>query len=145
MSKPEQVEEIKKIFEGLPTTINVKNKEPRVLERTPVLLTCNQVPWRFFSEEQETLQNRMFAFQNLNASPLLEGKKGANPKYFRWVFEYIHTEIANLPEFPCLPDDRHVVYVHRYGRLFRPRHHHAERDQHATSRIRGHPIQVPTS
>lgn len=41
LSKPEQVEESKKIFEGLPTTVNVKNEEPRVLERTPVVLTCN--------------------------------------------------------------------------------------------------------
>lgn len=47
LSKPEQVEEAKKIFEGLPTTVNVKNKEPRVLERTPVLLTCNNMPWKF--------------------------------------------------------------------------------------------------
>lgn len=113
LSKNEQVEEIKKIFEGIPTTINVKNKEPRVLDRTPVILTCNQVPWRFFSEEQDAFQNRMFAFQNLYASPLLEGKKGANPKYFRRVFEYIHTEIAQLPEFLCLPDDKDMwtMYV----------------------------------
>lgn len=41
LSKPEQVEEVKKIFEGLPTTINIKNREPKVLERTPVILTCN--------------------------------------------------------------------------------------------------------
>lgn len=49
LSKPEQVEEAKKIFEGLLTTMNVKNKDPRVLERTPVLLTCNNVPWKFFN------------------------------------------------------------------------------------------------
>lgn len=36
LSKNEQVEELKKVLEGLPTTINIKNKEPRVLERTPV-------------------------------------------------------------------------------------------------------------
>ena len=40
-SKMEQVEEAKKIFEGLPTCVNVKNKEPVRLGRTPVILTCN--------------------------------------------------------------------------------------------------------
>lgn len=105
LSKNEQVEELKKVFEGINTTVNVKNKEPRVLERTPVLLTCNQVPWRFFSEEQEPIENRIFSFPNLSASPMLEGRKAPSPKFYRRVFEYIKTNIAVLPEFPCLPDD----------------------------------------
>ena len=59
-SKMEQVEEAKKIFEGLPTCVNVKNKEPARLGRTPVILTCNQVPWKQFDQESRPLQNRMF-------------------------------------------------------------------------------------
>lgn len=49
--------------------------------------------------------NRMFAFQNLHTSSMLEGKKGPNPKYYRKVFEYIRDGIATMAEFPCLPDD----------------------------------------
>lgn len=40
-TKPEQVEETKKIFEGLSTMVNVKNKEPARLHRIPVILICN--------------------------------------------------------------------------------------------------------
>lgn len=36
-TKPEQVEEAKKKFEGLPTSVNIKNKEARMLQRTPIL------------------------------------------------------------------------------------------------------------
>lgn len=104
LSKPEQVEEAK-IFEGLPTTVNVKNKEPHVLERTPVILICNNHPWKFFNEEMSAFLNRMFAFQNLHKSPMLDGKKGPNPKYYRLVFEFIRNEIATMPEFPCMPSD----------------------------------------
>ena len=48
LTKPEQVEETKKIFEGIPTMINVENKEPKKLDRTPVLLSCNTLPWAIF-------------------------------------------------------------------------------------------------
>lgn len=112
LSKNEQIEELKKVFEGLNTTVNVKNKEPRVLERTPVLLTCNQVPWRFFSEEQEAMENRIFGYSNLSASPLLEGKKAPSPKFYRRVFEYIKNNITNLPEYPCLPEDQDMWNVY---------------------------------
>lgn len=112
LSKNEQIEELKKVFEGLNTTVNIKNKEPRVLERTPVLLTCNQVPWRFFSEEQEALENRIFGYSNLTAAPMLEGKKAPSPKYYRRVFEYIRSNITNLPEYPCLPEDRDMWCVY---------------------------------
>lgn len=105
LSKPEQVEETKKIFEGLPTTVNIKIKEPRVLERTPVILTCNSLPWKFFNEEQHAFLNRMFSYTNLHRSSLLEGRKAPNPKYFRRVFEFIRDEVTTLPEYPCLPDD----------------------------------------
>lgn len=108
LSKPEQVEETKKIFEGLPTTVNIKFKDPRILDRTPVILTCNALPWKFFNEEAATFQNRMFAFMNLRPSALLESKKSANPKYFRRVFDFIKNEIQTLPEFPCAPDDQHM-------------------------------------
>lgn len=56
LSKPEQVEETKKIFEGLETTISVKNKEPKVLNRTPIILTCSSSPWKFFKKNNLTVR-----------------------------------------------------------------------------------------
>lgn len=35
--KPEQMEDFKKVTGGQNVTINVKNKEPQTLERTPVI------------------------------------------------------------------------------------------------------------
>lgn len=86
LTKPEQVEESKKIFEGLPTQINIKHKEPRLLPRIPVILTCNRVPWYFYQEETETFRNRIFKFDNLKQSPLLQGKKSPNPIFFKKCF-----------------------------------------------------------
>lgn len=45
LAKPESVEELKQVMEGFPVQVNVKNKEPKVLSRTPVLLQCNSTPW----------------------------------------------------------------------------------------------------
>lgn len=44
-TEPEQVEEAKKIFEGLPTSVNIKNKEARMMQTTHILLQCNTLPW----------------------------------------------------------------------------------------------------
>ena len=96
-TKPEQVEEAKKIFEGLTTMVNIKNKEPSRLERTPVILTCNQVPWTGFENERFALQNRMFAYFNLRESEVLNGlgEKGPDPRFYAEIFEFIRNEIAN--------------------------------------------------
>lgn len=45
LTKPESVEELKQVMEGLPVQVNIKNKEPKILPRTPVLLQCNTTPW----------------------------------------------------------------------------------------------------
>lgn len=105
LTKPETVEERKKIFEGLPTTVNVKNKEPRLLQRTPVILTCNKVPWTFCNEEAPMFRNRMFSFENLHPSKVLINKKAPNPIFFQKVFHHIKTAVATSPEFPCMPSD----------------------------------------
>lgn len=96
-TKPEQIEECKKIFEKLPTMVNIKNKEPARLQRTPVILTCNQVPWTGFENERLTLQNRMFSHLNLKPSEVLSGlgDKGPDPRFYAEIFEYIRTEITN--------------------------------------------------
>lgn len=106
LTKIEQVEEFKKVMEGLPTTVNIKNKEPRLLKRTPVLLTCNDVPWTFFSGERETLLNRMFSFENLKPAPMLKDKRAASSRFFARVFKFIKFVLAKEPEFPGMPNDQ---------------------------------------
>lgn len=112
-TKPEQIEEAKKIFEGLSTTVNVKNKEPARLERTPVILTCNQLPWTGFENQKSALENRMFRYVNLRSSEVLNGlgDRGPDPRFYGEIFEYIRTEISNDVLWPPLPDSEqwHLV------------------------------------
>ena len=106
LTKPEQVEETKKIFEGIPTMINVKNKEPKKLERTPVLLSCNTLPWANFLNEQKALLNRMFMYQNLQESDVLRNvEKSADVRFYMRVFDFIRNEIATTAEWPQTPSD----------------------------------------
>lgn len=105
-TKPEQVEESKKIFEGLGTMVNVKNKEPARLQRTPVVLTCNQLPWTGFENEKSALENRMFRYLNLKPSDVLSGlgDRGPDPRFYGEVFGYIREEITNDILWPPLPE-----------------------------------------
>ena len=106
LTKPEQVEETKKIFEGIPTMVNIKNKEPKKLERTPVLLSCNTLPWNNFLNEQKALRNRMFIYENLQESAVLaEVDKAADIRFFLRTFDFIKNEIATTQEWPQTPTD----------------------------------------
>lgn len=98
-TKPEQVEEAKKIFEGLPTTINIKNKEGRMMKRTPILLQCNTLPWaRQFSQERNAFLNRSFHHIDLKQSRVLaEITKEANPLYFGRIFKEMQEYDKTLP------------------------------------------------
>ena len=106
LTKPEQVEEFKKVCEGLPIQINIKNKEPRRLPRTPVILTCNEVPWKNFGNEAAPILNRMFAWRNLCPSRVLQhiDGKDADPRFFAEMFSFIHEKIASRPEW-CPVED----------------------------------------
>ena len=107
-SKMEQVEEAKKIFEGLPTCINVKNKEPVRLGRTPVILTCNQAPWAQFEKESRTLQNRMFVHRDLIKSRVLTSRSDhlrPDPRFYQEVFGFIRSDVIPKVEWPPAPGD----------------------------------------
>ena len=105
LTKPEQVEETKKVFEGIPTMVNIKNKEPKKLERTPVL-SCNTLPWSNFLNEQKALRNHMFIFENLEESAVLEEvDKPADIRFFLRTFAFIKNEIATTAKWPQTPTD----------------------------------------
>ena len=97
--KPEQVEECKKIFEGFDTMGNVKNKDPTILKRTPVILQCNQTPWsRSFSQERMAFLNRMYSHLDLCPSLVLkETDQMADPRYFQAIFHYMDENMKDKP------------------------------------------------
>lgn len=117
-TKPEQVEEAKKVFEGLPNMVNIKNKEPARLQRTPVILTCNQLPWTGFENEKSALENRMFKYVNLRSSEVLEGPgdKGPDPRFYLEIFEYMKNEICNDVLWPPLPNSDRRKHHHKIER-----------------------------
>lgn len=55
LQKYDQVEGFKKIAERLPTQVNIKNKPAATLARTPMIVTVNNVPWKFFNDEPDVL------------------------------------------------------------------------------------------
>lgn len=113
LTKQESEEEFKKVIEGLPTLVNIKNKEARTIERTPVILTCNQLPWRQFTNEAAAIKNRMFYVDHLHASNVLENvQHSADPRFIVKVFSYIRQTLASREEFPVDPsNDYYPLYT----------------------------------
>ena len=113
LTKPEQVEEFKKITEGLPILVNIKNKEARKLEKTPVLLTCNRVPGTSFGNESAAIKNRMIRYENLIPSEVLKNvSEPPDPRFLVQVFQFIKNTIEPKPEYPCgADDDFHKLYA----------------------------------
>lgn len=89
LTKPEQMEELKQVMEGYPILANIKNKEPRILKRTPILLQCNQTPWsKVFEQERLAFQNRIHSYTNLKPSNILtKVNKKANPVFFQNILK----------------------------------------------------------
>jgi len=113
LSKMDEVEELKKVFEGLPTQVNVKNKPPQLLERTPVILTTNSVPWKYFSEEKAPLQNRMFGYALYQPSLVLKKvDKPADPRFYSQVFSFIREEVSSRPVWPFAPESPEMKTLH---------------------------------
>lgn len=113
LTKPENVEEFKKIIEGLPTLVNIKNKEARTIVRTPVILTCNNLPWRQFSNEAGPIKYRMFHIDHLHSSTVLENvQHPADPRFLVKVFSYIRQTLCTKEEFPVDPsNDYYPLYT----------------------------------
>lgn len=58
----ELAEKCKQVFEGMETMIPVKYKKPMLLQRTPIIMTTNHLPWRYCSNEEIPFKNRMWIF-----------------------------------------------------------------------------------
>ena len=113
LTKMDEMEELKKVFEGLPTQVNVKNKPSALLERIPVILTTNSVPWKFYSEEKAPLQNHMFGYALYQPSNVLENVvKSADPRFYAQVYSYIREEVASRPIWPFAPNSPEMKTLH---------------------------------
>lgn len=63
---PDNVETMKLIMEGLTTTIQVKNKPPTKLVRTPLVFTSNTPLWMHVSSQETILRNRIYRVFKFN-------------------------------------------------------------------------------
>jgi hypothetical protein len=90
--KPEVCEEMKKVFEGFNVLINVKNKEPQILQRTPIILHCNELPWiKNFAQENNAFKNMIVGYTNLKESKILPKYADLNPdpRFFQLIIREI--------------------------------------------------------
>ncbi|KAH3831491.1 hypothetical protein DPMN_104759 [Dreissena polymorpha] len=72
----------KEILGGEPSQVNVKNKPPVLLPRTPILLSSNSLIWDHFPNEANPLRNRMFMFSGLKELKWLQDvTKFPTPEY----------------------------------------------------------------
>ena len=55
----ENVDDVKRLFEGSKMKVDIKNKDPRELKRTPVVACSNTPPGRWVCDETQALHNRM--------------------------------------------------------------------------------------
>ena len=69
--------------------MNIKNRPSQLMNRKPVLITSNDVIWRYVSDQKQTLMNRMKCFLHLRKSDVTQkySKYGKpNPVWFQDMF-----------------------------------------------------------
>lgn len=79
---PEQLEMLKKITGGERTQVEVKFQRPQWLERIPVILTCNNYPWRANAQEAVAFKNRMHIWEIVSDDSLKDLLLQINPAVF---------------------------------------------------------------
>lgn len=101
MITQEIVEQCKLVFEGAPTSVHVKCKGDQLLQRTPVLITCNHSMWKWVSADADALKARCKLYRTKTAPFLKDVKWSINPLY--WVEEYEQYLFRNQPT-PATPE-----------------------------------------
>ena len=90
IESPAKAELYKNVIGGEPTQINIKNRPSQLMNRKPVLITSNDVIWRYVSDQKQTLMNRMKCYLHLRKSKVTQeySKYGRpNPTYFQAIFK----------------------------------------------------------
>jgi hypothetical protein len=83
----ETVDDFKRMFEGASMKVDVKNKDAKVLTRTPVVACSNSTPWRWVGEEHKALLNRMYCFKLKEFEELKNMPTDINPLAWLAFFE----------------------------------------------------------
>lgn len=107
-----QTEEYKNIMAGAPCMVNIKCKPAREMNRTPILFTCNALPWCML-REPKTYENRCIVYRDLRTLPWLKDwnkriHPGAwsyyvNPYYMKLEQDQVNKEIEFSPQKCKLP------------------------------------------
>jgi hypothetical protein len=77
--KPETADDWKRMMEGASMKVDIKNKDPKCINRTPVLVCSNQVPWYWVQNEIQPLKNRMKFYRMTVMDELRNKRKDLNP------------------------------------------------------------------
>jgi Parvovirus non-structural protein NS1 len=83
---PAEVEQFKLVFEGAETHVHVKNKGDALLQPTPVIVTCNNLPWRWVMGEESALRARMRIYHCREMKWLKDENKYLNPQVWAYLY-----------------------------------------------------------
>lgn len=91
------VEQCKLVFEGASTAVHVKCKGDQLLNRTPVLVTCNHSMWKWCQADMKALKARCFHYMTKQWEDLKACKKKANPAAWHQLYvEYVARNKSTL-------------------------------------------------
>lgn len=76
---PENVDDIKRLFEGAQMKVDIKNKDARILKRTPVIVYSNSAPEKWVIDERDALRNRMVHYKLSQFENLKNMSRDINP------------------------------------------------------------------
>lgn len=108
------VEQAKEIWEGCPCAVQVKYKSGTVLDRTPLLVSANKLPWAHYPSERDAFMSRCFLYQ-WAAQPWLE-QVALKPCPLAWKYIVENyqdldwwNELPSTSEFADKHDDEKVL------------------------------------
>lgn len=73
MVTPDLKETFKVLAGGQEATVDIKNKPPAKVQRTPMLIASNNPLHKYFPSEKQAIQNRVMEFSGLIKSEVLDG------------------------------------------------------------------------
>lgn len=111
-------ETCKLVFEGMPTTVPIKHKEPRTLARTPVIVTTNKPIWHYTSVNKDAFLNRIHLFVFDRPVGELDGQRDECFEQLGYAVSRHCKELTNrepnCTDCPCF-DEEPVAYCNCSG------------------------------
>nr|WQF02842.1 MAG: nonstructural protein NS1 [Bee densovirus 1] len=89
----EQAQQAKMIMEGTPCPVEVKFKSNIILEKTPIIVTCNEKPWKMYMHENQAFMDRCYYYKWQRQPWLAKFNRHLNPLLWYYVFvDKLHGE-----------------------------------------------------